>query len=59
MRGFITDSAAPGGLRLAGDLAEPQPGPGECVIEVRAFSINYGETILHAAVRLGRPAGLR
>jgi NADPH2:quinone reductase len=46
MRGFITDSAAPGGLRLADDLAEPRPGPGECVIEVRAFSINYGETIL-------------
>jgi len=46
MRGFITDSAAPGGLRLAGDFAEPQAGPGECVVEVRAFSINYGETIL-------------
>ena len=46
MRGFITDSAVPGGLRLADDFAEPRPGPGECVVEVRAFSINYGETIL-------------
>lgn len=46
MRGFITDSAAPGGLRLANEFAEPQPRPGECVVEVRAFSINYGETIL-------------
>jgi len=46
MRGLITDSAAPGGLRLAADLAEPQPRPGECVIEVRAFSVNYGETLL-------------
>lgn len=46
MRGFITDSAAPGGLRLADDFAEPQPRPDECVVEVRAFSINYGETIL-------------
>jgi hypothetical protein len=26
MRGLITDSASAGGLRLAGDLAEPQPG---------------------------------
>jgi NADPH:quinone reductase-like Zn-dependent oxidoreductase len=46
MRGLITDPAAPGGLRLAGDLAERQPRPGECVVEVRAFSVNYGETIL-------------
>jgi NADPH:quinone reductase len=46
MRGFITDPAAPGGLRLADDLAERQPGAGDCVIEVRAFSINYGETLL-------------
>jgi NADPH:quinone reductase-like Zn-dependent oxidoreductase len=46
MRGPITDSAAPGGLRLADDLAEPEPAPGECVIAVRAFSINYGETLL-------------
>jgi NADPH:quinone reductase len=46
MRGLITDSTAFGGLRLTGDLAEPQPGPGECVIEVRAFSVNYGETLL-------------
>ena len=46
MHGLITDSAAPGGLRLADDLAEPQPGPGECVVAVRAFSINYGETLL-------------
>jgi len=46
MRGFITDSAAPGGLRLADDFAEPRPAPGECVVEVRAFSINYGETLL-------------
>jgi NADPH:quinone reductase len=46
VRGLITDSAAPGGLRLAADLPEPQPGPGECVVAVRAFSINYGETAL-------------
>jgi NADPH:quinone reductase len=44
VRGLITDSAAPGGLRLVGDLAEPRPGPGECVVAVRAFSVNYGET---------------
>ena len=55
MRGLITDPAAPGGLRLAGDLAEPQPGPGECVVAVRAFSINYGE----AALIRERPDGWR
>jgi NADPH:quinone reductase len=27
VRGLITDSAAPGGVRLADDLPEPQPGP--------------------------------
>jgi NADPH:quinone reductase-like Zn-dependent oxidoreductase len=46
MRGLITDPTAPGGLRLADDLAERQPGPGDCVVEVRAFSVNYGETLL-------------
>ena len=46
MRGLITDSAIPGGLRLADDFAEPAPAPDECVVEVRAFSVNYGETIL-------------
>jgi NADPH:quinone reductase len=46
MRGFITDPAALGGLRLAGDFAEPEPDPDECVIEVRAYSINFGETLL-------------
>jgi len=33
-------------LRLAADLAEPAPGPHECMVELRAFSINYGETRL-------------
>jgi NADPH:quinone reductase len=46
MRGVITDSAAPGGLRLADDLPEPQPTAGELVLAVRAFSINAGETSL-------------
>jgi NADPH:quinone reductase-like Zn-dependent oxidoreductase len=46
VRGLITDPAAPGGLRLADDLPEPAPGPAECVIELRAFSVNFGDTIL-------------
>jgi NADPH2:quinone reductase len=46
VHGLITDSAVSGGLRLAEDFAEPEPAPDECVVEVRAFSINYGETIL-------------
>lgn len=46
VRGLITDPAAPGGLRLTGDLPEPAPRASECVVEVRAFSVNYGETLL-------------
>ncbi|HKI92910.1 MAG TPA: zinc-binding dehydrogenase [Gaiellaceae bacterium] len=43
MRGFLTDPAAPDGLRLAGDLPEPAPGPGELLLDVRAFAVNRGE----------------
>ena len=46
MRGIITDPGAPGGLRLASDLPEPDPAPGELVLAVRAFSINAGEVSL-------------
>jgi len=46
MRGIITDPKAPGGLRLADDLPEPEPGPGEVIVGVRAFAINAGEVIL-------------
>ena len=46
MRGVITDSASPGGLRLADDLPEPTPAPHELVLSVRAFSINAGEASL-------------
>jgi len=43
MRGLITDPSAPGGLRLADDLPEPEPGPSDAVVEVHAFSVNRGE----------------
>ncbi len=43
MRGYITDPSAAGGLRLADDLPEPQPGADEVVIEVRAVAVNRGE----------------
>jgi NADPH2:quinone reductase len=46
MRGVITDSASPGGLRLAEDLPEPVPAAHELVLSVRAFSINAGEASL-------------
>jgi NADPH:quinone reductase len=46
MRGVITDSASPGGLRLADDLPEPTPAAHELVLSVRAFSINAGEASL-------------
>ena len=46
MKGYITDPAAPGGLRLAGDLPEPKPAMNELLVEVRAYSINRGELFL-------------
>jgi NADPH2:quinone reductase len=46
MRGYITDPAADGGLRLAEDLPEPEPEPGEALLEVRAFAVNRGELTL-------------
>jgi NADPH:quinone reductase-like Zn-dependent oxidoreductase len=46
MRGIITDSSAPGGLRLAYDLPEPDPAPNELVLGVRAYSLNAGEMSL-------------
>lgn len=46
MRGFVTDSGAPGGLRLADELPEPEPQADELLIEVRAYGVNRGETFL-------------
>jgi NADPH:quinone reductase-like Zn-dependent oxidoreductase len=46
MRGIVTDPQAPAGLRLADDLPEPAPGPGEVIVGVRAFSVNAGEVSL-------------
>jgi NADPH:quinone reductase len=42
MRALVTDSSAPGRIALR-DVPEPEPGPGEVLVEVRAFSINRGE----------------
>jgi NADPH:quinone reductase-like Zn-dependent oxidoreductase len=55
MRGWITDSKVEGGLRLAEDLPEPDPGEGEIVVGVKAYSINRGELSLVAE----RPDGFR
>lgn len=43
MQGYITDPSAPGGLRLADDLPEPQPAGGDAIVEVRAYGVNRGE----------------
>jgi NADPH2:quinone reductase len=55
MRGYITDPAADGGLRLAEDLPEPAPAADEALVEVRAFAVNRGELALLAM----RPEGWR
>ena len=57
MRGYITDSAAPGGIRLADDLPEPEPGPNELLLDVRAFSVNRGELLLLGQRRDGWQPG--
>jgi NADPH:quinone reductase len=46
MRGFVTDPDATAGLRLADDLPEPDPAPGEFLLDVRAYSVNPGELLL-------------
>lgn len=46
MRGFITDTTAQDGLRLADDLPEPATTPHELVVDVRAFGVNRGELFL-------------
>lgn len=46
MRGYITDSTATGGLRLATDLPEPSTGGTDLLVEVRAFGVNRGELSL-------------
>jgi NADPH:quinone reductase len=43
MRGFVTDRDAPRGLRLADDLAEPEPAADQFLLDVRAFALNPGE----------------
>jgi NADPH:quinone reductase-like Zn-dependent oxidoreductase len=42
VRALLVDPAAPGRLRL-GDAPEPEPGPGEVLVGVRAISLNRGE----------------
>jgi NADPH:quinone reductase-like Zn-dependent oxidoreductase len=46
MRGYVTDPSAPGGVRLADDLEEPEPAADELLLDVRAFSVNRGELFL-------------
>jgi NADPH:quinone reductase len=43
--GYVTDPAAPGGLRRS-QLDEPPAAPDEVLVEVRAFALNRGELTL-------------
>jgi NADPH:quinone reductase len=54
MRALVNTADGSLGLELR-DVAEPEPGPGDVVVEVRAFAVNRGELKLLA----GRPDGWR
>jgi NADPH:quinone reductase len=52
--GYITDPSAPGGL-IRRELTEPDAGPGDVLVDVRAYAVNRGELrLLHQ-----RPDGWR
>ncbi|GAA5156178.1 zinc-binding dehydrogenase [Pseudonocardia eucalypti] len=42
MRALVHDPEAAGGLRFA-EVAEPDPVPGQALVEIRAVSLNFGE----------------
>lgn len=42
VRALLVDPEAPRSLRF-GEIPEPEPGPGEALVEVRHASMNYGE----------------
>lgn len=45
MLGYITDPSAPAGITRR-ELPDPQPGPHDVLVEVRAFAVNRGELSL-------------
>lgn len=55
MRALVADPSAPGRISFR-EVPDPQPAPGEVLVEVRSFSINRGELrMLDAAVDGWRP----
>ncbi len=52
MRAIVVDAGVEGGLRI-GEAAEPQPTPGQALVEARHLALNYGD--LNGA--RSRPAG--
>ncbi|WP_280335242.1 zinc-binding dehydrogenase [Nocardia wallacei] len=52
MRALIVDNETPESLRLS-TVPDPEPGPGQVLIEVRHFSLNRGEVLFAGR----RPAG--
>lgn len=46
MRALICSSFAPLDQLVVGDLPDPQPGPGEVIIEVAAAGINFYDTLI-------------
>jgi NADPH2:quinone reductase len=56
MRAMVVDPAAPGRLAQQ-EVAVPQPGPGEALVDVRAISLNLGEVRGVAGAQAGSRPG--
>lgn len=56
MRALVYDPAVTGGLGLA-SVAEPEPGPGQVLVDVEAIAVNFGEVVFQHGREPGTVVG--